>query len=138
VELLQTILIKDNQQGENMSDHYNRFGNDEHQGRNQQYQGYDRNRGYDHHDGYDRGHGYGHDSHYLMYLDWAKRIFQNKTWLMLALILLFFAVAVGIWLLSLLMPFLGQLLSVAEKNGIKGAVEAISPYLLKLWEGAGK
>jgi metal-dependent amidase/aminoacylase/carboxypeptidase family protein len=84
-----------------MSDHYSRFGNDEHQGRNQQYQSYDRNRGYDRHDdGYDRGHGYGHDSHYLMYLDWAKRIFQNKTWLMLALILLFFAVAVGIWLLS--------------------------------------
>lgn len=121
-----------------MSDHINRFGNSEHHGRNQQYQGYDRNSGYDRHDGYDRGHGYGHDSHYLMYLDWAKRIFQNKTWLMIALILLFFAVAVGIWLLSLLIPFLGQLLSIAEKNGIKGAVESISPYLLKLWEGAGK
>jgi hypothetical protein len=36
------------------------------------------------------------------------------------------------------MPFLGQLSAIAEKNGLKGAVEAISPYLWKLWEGAGK
>ena len=121
-----------------MSDHYSRFGNDEHHRRNEQHQGYDRNSGYNRHDGYDRGHGYGHNSHYLMYLDLAKRIFQNKSWLVLALILLFIVLAVGIWLLSLLIPFLGQLLSVAEKNGIKGAVEVISPYLLKLWDGAGK
>jgi hypothetical protein len=112
--------------GENMSDHYDRFGNDEHRRQSQQYHGYDR-------------HGdYGHHGHYLMYLDWAKRIFQNKTWLMLALIIFLIAAAVGIWLLSLLIPLLGQLLAIAEKNGIKGAVEAISPYLLKLWEGAGK
>ena len=109
-----------------MSDHYDRYGNDEHRERNQQYQGY---RGYS---------GYGHHSHYLMYLDWAKRIFQNKTWLMLALIFLFVVFALGIWLISLLIPLLWQLLAIAEKNGIKGAVNAISPYLLKLWEGAGK
>ena len=109
-----------------MSDHYDRYGNDEHRERNQQYQGYS---------GYS---GYGHHSHYLMYLDWAKRIFQNKTWLMLALIFLFVVFALGIWLISLLIPLLWQLLAIAEKNGIKGAVNAISPYLLKLWEGAGK
>jgi hypothetical protein len=109
----------------NMSDHYDRYGHDEYSERNQEYHGYDRYSGY------------GHHGHYLMYLDWAKRIFQNKTWLMLAVIILCGAVAVGIWLLSLLIPFLGQLLAIAEKNGIKGAVNAISPYLLKLWEGAG-
>lgn len=109
-----------------MSDHYDRYGYDEHREQNQQYQGYSGYRGY------------GHHSHYLMYLDLAKRIFQNKTWLMLALIFLFVVIAVGIWLISLLIPLLGQLLAITEKNGIKGAVNAISPYLLKLWEGAGK
>lgn len=32
----------------------------------------------------------------------------------------------------------GQLSAIAEKNGLKGAVEATSPYLWKLWGGAGK
>jgi hypothetical protein len=76
--------------------------------------------------------------HHLMYLELAKRIFQNKTYLMLALAFLLIFFVVGIWLISLLLPLLGQLLSIVEKNGIKGAFEAISPYLLKLWEGAGK
>jgi hypothetical protein len=76
--------------------------------------------------------------HHLMYFEAAKKIFQNKTFLMIALACLLISLAVGIWLISLLMPLLGQLLSIVEKNGIKGIFEAISPYLLKLWEGAGK
>ncbi len=74
----------------------------------------------------------------LVYFELAKRIFKNKTFLLLALALLLIVLAVGIWLISLLIPFLGQLLTNIEKNGIKGIIEAISPYLLKLWEGAGK
>jgi hypothetical protein len=80
-------------------------------------------------------HGHGH---HLLYIEFAKKIFQNKTLLMLALTCLLIALAVGIWVISLLIPLLGQLLSIIEKQGIKGAIETISPYLLKLWEGAGK
>lgn len=74
----------------------------------------------------------------LAYFELAKRIFKNKTFLVLALALLLIVLAIGIWLISLLIPFLGQLLTAIEKNGLKGIIEAISPYLLKLWEGAGK
>lgn len=104
-----------------MSDHFSRYGSDRHHE-------------YDHHnDGY-RHHGHGH---YLMYFEYAKKIFQNKTLLMLALAFLLILLVAGIWLMSLLLPLLGELLSIVEKNGIKGVIEAISPYLLKLWEGAG-
>jgi hypothetical protein len=72
-----------------------------------------------------------------MYFEYAKKIFQNKTLLMLALAFLLILLVAGIWLMSLLLPLLGELLSIVEKNGIKGVIEAISPYLLKLWEGAG-
>lgn len=82
-------------------------------------------------------HHYGH-GHHLMYFEIVKKIFHNKTFLLVAVMLLLVLLAVGIWLISLLIPFLGQLLTIVEKNGIKGAVETISPYLLKLWEGAGK
>jgi len=82
-----------------------------------------------HHHEYDR---------HLRYFASAIKIFKNKTFLLLALVLLLIVLAVGIWLISLLIPFLGQLLTNIEKNGIKGILEAISPYLLKLWEGASK
>jgi hypothetical protein len=103
-----------------MSDHYNKYGRDDN---------YDRsNHGYVHH---------GSD-HYMLYIEYAKKILKNKTLLMIAIAVLLFVIVIGIWLISLLLPFLGQLLSVVEKNGIKGVIETISPYLLKLWEGAGK
>jgi hypothetical protein len=76
--------------------------------------------------------------HHLMYFELAKKIFQNRTLLMLAVVFLLIALAAGIWLITLLIPLLGQLFSIVEKTGIKGAVEKISPYLLKIWEGAGK
>ena len=82
-----------------------------------------------HHREYDR---------HLRHLASAIKIFKNKTFLLLALALLLIVLAVGIWLIALLMPFLGQLLTVIKKNGLKGIIEAVSPYLLKLWEGAGK
>jgi len=103
-----------------MSDHYSRYERDEHHGH-----GY---HGYGHH-----GHG-----HYLMYFEFAKRIFRNKTFLIIALAFLLILLVSGIWLISLLLPVFWKILSMVEKDGIKGAIEAISPYLLKLWEGAGK
>ena len=82
-------------------------------------------------------HHYGH-GHHLMYFEYAKKIFQNRSLLMLAVAFLLISLVVGIWLISLVIPLLGQLLTIVEKNGIKGAVETISPYVLKLWEGTGK
>jgi hypothetical protein len=105
-----------------MSDHFNRYGSDGHHEHNHH------NNVYSHH-----GHG-----HYLMYYEYAKRILKNKTLLMVVLAFLLIILITGIWLISLLIPFLGQLLATVEKNGIKGAIETISPYLLKLWEGSGK
>lgn len=102
-----------------MSDHFDRFGSDRH---------------HQHRD-HDSHHGHGH---YLVYFELARRIFKNKTLLTLALIVLLISLVAVIWLVSSLIPLLGQLLSIAEKHGIKGAIEAISPYLLKLWEGAVK
>jgi len=103
-----------------MPDHYNRYGRD------------------DHHDRSNHGDRHRGNDDYSTYIEYAKKIFKNKTFLIIALLLLLFIVVIGIWLISLLIPLLGQLLSQVEKNGIKGGVEAISPYLLKLWEGAGK
>lgn len=85
----------------------------------------------------DMSHHHRHGSH-LVYFELAKKIFKNKTFLLLALALLLIVLAIAIWLISLLIPLLGQLLTIIEKNGIKGFVETISPYLLKLWEGTGK
>jgi hypothetical protein len=82
-------------------------------------------------------HHHRHGSH-LVYFELAKRIFKNKIFLFMALALLLMVLAVGIWLIAMLIPFLGQLLTVIENNGLKGIIEAISTYLLKLWEGAGK
>lgn len=91
---------------------------------------------------YREGHGYGHHdrSHkhhnILPYL--AARLFRNKT-LMTAVVLIFMALcAMGIWLLVALLPHVGQLLAILEKQGIKGILDAIAPYLKIIWEGSGK
>lgn len=110
-----------------MSYYFNRHRKDEQYGHHHYKHRYDDHHGYRHHE---RG-------HYLMYLEYAKRILKNKTLLMVALAVLVILIIIGIWLISLTLPLLGQLLTVIEKNGIKGIIEAISPYLLKLWEGAG-
>jgi hypothetical protein len=91
-----------------------------------------------HKDHHDRGYGRHGHGHHLMYLDLAKSIFENKTLLFIAIVVLCIIVVIGIWLISLLVPLLGQVLSLVEKQGLKGAFEVISPYLMKLWEGAGK
>lgn len=112
-----------------MADHFDRFGIDDHHRHN-----------HHDHDYYDHYHGTGHHGHgrYLMYFELARRILKNKTFLMLAVVFFLFILLAVIWLASLIVPLLGQFLSIAEKHGIKGAIEAMSPYLLKLWEGAVK
>jgi hypothetical protein len=46
--------------------------------------------------------------------------------------------AVGIWLIITLLPYLGQVISMAKKQGLKGILETITPFLQKIWEGTGK
>jgi hypothetical protein len=83
----------------------------------------------------DKHHGHGGSA---MYLNYARKILRNKkllAFLIIAAILaLIIAILIGIWLLSLVGPALGLL----EKNGIKGIVDALMPFLQKLWEGSGK
>jgi hypothetical protein len=83
----------------------------------------------------DKHHGHGGSA---MYLDYARKILRNKKLLFFliiaALLALIIAILIGIWLLSLVGPALGLL----EKNGIKGIVDALMPFLQKLWEGSGK
>lgn len=105
-----------------MSGHFNKYGSDGHYEHNRH------NNVYSHH-----GHG-----DYLLFFEYAKRILKKKTLLMVSLAFLVIVLITGIWLISLLIPFLGQLLATVEKNGIKGVVDTISPYLLKIWEGSGK
>lgn len=82
-------------------------------------------------------HYHGHN-HYWLFFDIARRIFRNKTIMMTVLGLLLILFILGIWLISLVLPLLGQLFAVIEKEGLKGVLETVMPYLLKLWEGAGK
>lgn len=83
---------------------------------------------------------YGDDRnvYYNPLMDLAKKLLLNKAILAgIALIILMIG-AVAIWLIITLLPYLGQVISMAEKQGIKGILEMITPFLQKIWEGAGK
>ncbi len=82
-------------------------------------------------------HYHGHH-HYWLFFDLAKKIFKNKAIMMVVLGILLLFFIMGVWLISLTLPLLGQLFAIIQKEGIKGILETIMPYLLKLWEGAGK
>jgi hypothetical protein len=91
---------------------------------------------------YHDGHGYGyhnksHKNHnILLYI--AERLFRSKALIAAAVLIFLTLGAIGIWLLITLLPFLGQLLSILEKQGIKGILDAIAPFLKTIWEGSGK
>jgi hypothetical protein len=91
--------------------------------------------GHDHrHAGYD-------DERYVHYnplLDLVKKLLRNKAILAGIVLAILIIGAVGIWLIVTIIPYLGQVTSMADKQGIKGILETITPYLQKLWEGAGK
>lgn len=80
-------------------------------------------------------HGHGHYAHLF---DLAKRLLQNRTFIIGALTVFLIFCAVIIWLVVMLIPFLKQLISLVDKQGIKGVLEVINSFLLKIWEGSGK
>jgi hypothetical protein len=101
--------------------------------------------------GYDKRHdkyqpeSYGHDSydnqgygHYNPLLNLAKKILRNKVLLAAIVLIILVIGAVGVWIVIKILPYLGQVLSMAEKQGIKGFMEMITPFLQKIGEGAGK
>jgi hypothetical protein len=93
------------------------------------------------HDGHDyrrTGHGDERYGHYNPLLNLAQKLLRNKAILTGVVLTILLIGAVGIWLIVTLLPYLGQVVSMAEKQGIKGILEALTPFLQKIWEGAGK
>ena len=90
--------------------------------------------GRDHHAGY----GYEGRGDYNPLLNLAQKLLRNKAILAGIVLTILIIGAAGIWLIVTLLPYLGQVISVAEKQGIKGILETIAPVLQKIWEGARK
>jgi hypothetical protein len=91
--------------------------------------------GYDHrHAGFDDE----RHVHYNPLLDLARKLLRNKAILAGIVLMILIIVAVGIWLIVTLLPYLGQVISMADTQGIKGILETITPFLQKIWEGVGK
>jgi len=84
--------------------------------------------------------GYGDEryGHYNPLLNLAQKLLRNKAILAGIMFVILIISAVGIWLVVTFLPYLGQIISIAEKQGIKGILEAITPFLQKIWEGTGK
>ncbi|MCX5819001.1 MAG: hypothetical protein NT047_03700 [Deltaproteobacteria bacterium] len=104
------------------------------------FEGSKHNRHSDHY-GHDRHHaGYGDErhGHYNPLLDLAQKLLHNKAILAGIVLTILIIGAVAIWLIVTLLPYLGQVISMTEKQGIKGILETITPFLQKIWEGAGK
>jgi hypothetical protein len=96
-----------------------------------------------HSDRYERDHrhaGYGDEKnvHYNPLLDLVKKLLRNKAILAGIVLTIMIIGAVGIWLIVTILLYLGQVISIADKQGIKGIMETITPFLQKIWEGAGK
>jgi hypothetical protein len=89
--------------------------------------------------GYSRD-SYDHDDHghYNIWLNMAKKILRNKVLLIGVGLLVVIICAFAIWLISAILPYLGQIPAMFEKQGIKGVVDMIMPFLQKIWEGTGK
>jgi hypothetical protein len=103
---------------------------------------HNRHRGHSDHDR--RYEGYGHDDrqydghHYNPMLKLAQKLMQHKL-LLVGIVVIFLCVcAVGLWLLIKLLPFLGQLLGLVEKQDIKGVLDTIAPFLQKILGAEGK
>jgi hypothetical protein len=90
------------------------------------------------HDHRRAGHGNERHDHYNPLLNLAQKLLRNKAILAGIVLAILIIGAVGIWLIVTLLPYLGQVNSMVEKQGIKGIIEAITPFLQKIWEGAGK
>jgi hypothetical protein len=99
---------------------------------------HNRHSGHYGHDNHHAGHGYERHGHYNLLLDLAQKILRNKAILTGIVVTILIIGAVGIWLIVTLLPYLGQAVSMVEKQGIKGILDAITPFLQKIWEGSGK
>jgi hypothetical protein len=89
--------------------------------------------------------GYGHDSygdggygHYNPLLNLAQKVLRNKVLLAVFVFIILAIGAIGVWIIMKMLPYLGDVMSIAEKQGIKGIMEVITPFLQKITEGAGK
>jgi competence protein ComGC len=82
-------------------------------------------------------HHHGH-GHYVYLLDLAKKLFRNRTFIIVAIAIFLIFCVVMIWLVIMLIPWLTQLISVVDKQGVKGILEIVNSFLLKIWEGSGK
>jgi hypothetical protein len=76
--------------------------------------------------------------HHNPLLNLAQKLLRNKVILAGIVLVILIIGAVGIWLIVTILPDLGQVISMVDTQGIKGILEAITPFLQKIWEGAGK
>jgi hypothetical protein len=76
--------------------------------------------------------------HYNPLLDLVKKLLRNKAILAGIVLTMLIIAAVGMWLIATILPYLGQVISMADAQGMKGILEAIKPLLQKIWEGSGK
>jgi hypothetical protein len=104
------------------------------------FEGSKHNRHSDHygHDRHTAGYGHERQGHYNPLLNLAQKLLRNKAILVGIVLTILMIGAVGIWLMVTLLPYLGQVIAMAEKQGIKGILETIAPLLQKIWEGTGK
>jgi hypothetical protein len=102
------------------------------------------NRNPDHygHDRHCAGYGNERYGHYNPLSNLAQKFLRNKTILAGTVLTVLIIGALGIWLLITLLPYLGQVITMAgkllEQQGIKGILETVTPLLQKIWEGGGK
>jgi hypothetical protein len=88
------------------------------------------------HSGHDDRRGYDHPYHPLLNL--AQKLMEHKLLLIGIAIIFLIVCAVGLWLLIKMLPTLGQLLGLVEKQDIKGVLDTIAPFLQKILGAEGK
>jgi len=76
--------------------------------------------------------------HYNPLLDLVKKLLRNKAILAGIVLTILIIGAVGIWLIAAILPYLGQVISMADAQGMKGILEGITSFLQKILEGSGK
>lgn len=76
--------------------------------------------------------------HYRPLWDLAQRLLRNKVVLAGIAIAVLIVVALGIWLIAALLPYLVQAITLLEERGIKGILDMVEPLLLRIWEGTAK
>lgn len=103
------------------------------------------NRKHYYHSRLEHRHGRYQDDRYGPYnplLELAQKLLRNKALLAGIALTLLVIGALGIWLLVTLLlyfvPAFSTVGTVLEQQGIKGILAMITPFLQRIWEGAGK